>query len=218
MQTYAFIHIARSEFKFSSIPRTRLDTQRNKTAHRLSHLSVLNHRWNMMKKRKKQVVFILTNNFTPSHLEESKSQRVATSGMHRHAEQRAPGRPIQCHRKQRVRPHGAHVWREGHEPIWTSSTQTASSSLSETTSRRAAPGSDSGLSVPVWVYYRHPAAVWPYAHSNENVWRHLSHMKSVIQGSRACVHISAILISSVFPEFDVLILIISDVLQGNCLD
>lgn len=74
-----------------------------------------------------------------------------------------------------------------------------------------------GRSLPVGVYYCHPRTVWPNAHPNENVWRHLSHMKSIILTGLESTH--PYLFQAVFfPEFDMLILIISDVLQGSSLN
>lgn len=144
----------------------------------IDNLSTIGGVW---RRRERRVVFSLTNiHFTSSYLEESRSQRVATSGPHMLSSTPQQDR---YHHKQIVRPHRAHMWREGHRPCWTSRHKQhhppwLRPHLVELPLVKILMSP--GCSVPVGVYHCHPSTVWPYTHPNENVWRHLSHMKSII--------------------------------------
>lgn len=139
----------------------------------------------------------------------------------RHAEQPSPARPIPS-QTESAAPQSTHVERRS-RTVLNQPTQAAASAPSEATSCRAAPGSESGRPLvarrSVAVHYRHVGAVWLDAHPNENVWRHLSHMKSIIltrlESTRPYLRHTY---EQCFPEFDMLILIISDVLLGSCMD
>ncbi len=139
------------------------------------------HCWVRVGIKENRKLYILTSiHFTPTHLEESKSQRGATSstGMLSNKPQQD-----QYHHKQRVRPHGAHMWREGHRPCSTS--QHKQHHPATLRSRLVEPPlvqilSFPGRSVPVGLHYCHPGTVRPHAQPNENVWRHSGNMKSII--------------------------------------